>query len=460
MSNVKEKDMTTGSPMKLILAFAIPMAFGYLVQQLYSMVDTMIVGRYLGVKALAAVGATGSINFFVIGFAMGICSGFVIPIAQKFGAKDYKALKKFVGNSAVLAAVISIVMTVTVAVLCGNILKWMNTPTDIFTDAYNYIYVIFLGIPATVFYNLLSGYLRSLGDSRTPLYSLLVASGLNIVLDIFCIVVLNMGVAGAAWATVISQGISGILCLVYIVKKFPILHISRSDLKLDNSYVSALMGMGVPMGLQYSITAIGSIMLQTAVNGLGSMAVAAISAGSKISMFLTCPYDALGNTMATYGGQNVGAKKLERVKKGLGACVFAGAVYSVVVLVITILLGKQLALLFISKQDATAALLDNVQLYLTLNAVCYFLLALVIIVRFMIQGMGFSVFAILAGVLEMVARVFVGLILVPNLGYLGACLGNGAAWIAADIFLIPAFFYVYKKLEKIFSKENEALQEK
>ena len=311
--------MTNGSPMKLILGFSVPLLFGFLFQQFYNMVDTIIVGKCLGVSALAAVGSTGSINFMIIGFCTGACSGFAIPVAQKFGAGDYTGMRKFVANAGWLSAVFAAVMTTIVGLLCMNILQWMNTPEDIIQGAYDYIFVIFLGIPVTYLYNMLAGIIRSLGDSKTPVYFLLLSSLMNIGLDFFTILVLGMGVGGPALATVISQGISAVLCLIYMIRHYPILHMKNGEWKPDGRMLGTLCSMGIPMGLQYSITAIGSVVLQTAVNSLGSMAVAAVSTGSKVSMFFCCPFDALGGTMATYAGQNVGAKKLDRVKEGLKA---------------------------------------------------------------------------------------------------------------------------------------------
>lgn len=446
------KDMTQGSPMKLILEFTLPMIFGFLFQQFYNMADTMIVGRFLGVHALASVGATGSINFCVIGFCMGVCNGFAIPVAQKFGAKDEKRLRRFVGSSALLAIIFATIMTVVTVVLCRSILEFMNTPSDIIDGAYRYIVVIFAGIPATFLYNLLSGYIRSLGDAKTPVIFLTISSILNIVLDVVFIVVFKMGVAGAAWATVVSQAVSGILCFFYMIKHFPILRLKKEDWSLKKKYVGTLCKIGIPMGLQYSITAIGSVILQVAVNSLGSMAVASVTAASKIQMLLGCPYDAMGSTMATYGGQNVGAKRLDRISQGLRSCVIIGVVYSAIAFGVTYLWGKDLAGLFISKGESQ--ILEQVYLYLMGSAIFYILLALVNIIRFLIQGMGYSGFAILAGVCEMAARSFVGFVLVPLLGYKAVCLGNGLAWIAADLFLIPAFFHVMKRLKQIFQEDK------
>lgn len=446
MSKSTTKDMTVGSPMKLILGFAVPLLFGMLFQQIYSLVDTIIVGQFLGVKALAAVGATGSINFLIIGFCNGMCSGFALPVAQRFGARDEDGLRKYIGNSAVLSIILGLAITIVTTLFCRPILELMSTPPDIIDLAYNYIVVIFIGIPAIILYNLLSGYIRSLGDAVTPVIFLVLAACLNIGLDLLFIVVFHWGVFGASFATVISQGISGLLCLFLIMKKFTIMHLKRSDWKLDSAYVRVLLTMGLPMGLQYSITAIGSVILQAAVNPLGSGAVAAMTAATKISCFIVCPFDALGSTMATYGGQNVGAGRLERLGKGLKASTILGLIYSVIALAILYFFGEQLNLLFVSASEVEV--IANSQEFLIANALFYFPLALVNIVRFLIQGMGFSGFAMLAGLCEMVARTLVGLVFVPIFGFSAACFASPAAWIFADAFLIPAFFYTRNKLKK------------
>ena len=458
MAKRQTKDMTTGSPMKLILSFLVPMLFGLLFQQLYNMVDTIIVGKYLGVSALAAVGSTGSINFMIIGFCIGVCSGFAIPVAQKFGEKNETALRRFVANGAWLSLVFAVVMTLIVCIFCRQILVLMNTPEDIIDGAYSYIFVIFMGIPATYLYNMLSGTIRSLGDSTTPLYFLLLSSVMNIFLDFFTILVLHMGVAGAAWATVISQGVSGILCLLYMKKKFAILKMQGDEWKPDKNSMMILCGMGIPMGLQYSITAIGSVILQTAVNSLGSVAVASVTAGSKISMFFCCPFDAMGATMATYGGQNIGARKLDRIDQGVKACVLLGAVYAALALAVLYFFSDVVALLFVDA--AELEILANTRSFLVANSLFYFPLALINIIRFMIQGLGYSKLAIIAGVCEMIARSFVGFCLVPVFGYAAVCFANPIAWIAADAFLLPAYRHVMGRLRKLLgwkadNKEKE-----
>ncbi len=450
MASNTTKDMTSGSTMKLILGFAVPLLMGMLFQQVYSLVDTIIVGRFLGVSALAAVGATGSINFLIVGFCQGICNGFALPVAQRFGAKDYDGLRKYVGNSAVLSIIFGGAITLITVIACRPILELMQTPADIIDLSYHYIVVIFAGIPAIMLYNILSAYLRSLGDSITPVIFLVLSAGLNIGLDLLFIVTFHWGVFGAAFATVLSQAVSGILCLILIIKKFDLLHLKREDWKLDWGYSRYLLIMGLPMGLQYSITAIGSVILQASVNTLGSTAVASMTAGSRISMFVVCPFDALGSTMATFGGQNVGAGRLDRLGRGLRSAVILGAIYSALILVILIFFGRDLILLFVSAKEA--AVIAQAKQFLVTNAAFYLMLALVNIVRFLIQGMGFSGFAVFAGVFEMVARTLVGLVFVPIFGFTAACSANPLAWIFADCFLIPAFFHCRKKLQNAMTR--------
>ena len=435
------KDLTTGSPMRLILNFTVPTLFGLLFQQLYNMVDAMIVGKLLGSQALGAVGATGSINFFVIGFCLGVCSGFAIPVAQRMGAKDYPQMRRFVANAAYLSGLIALVLTVATGLLCRNILTAMRTPGDLFENANAYIFVIFMGIPVVFLYNLLACIIRALGDSRTPVYFLALSSGLNIALDLICILVFNWGVAGAAIATVVSQGVSGVACLVYMIRRFPILHVTREESRLDLAACKSLCAMGVPMGLQYSITAIGSIVLQTSVNALGSLYVTAVATGSKVYQVLACPYDAMGAAMATYCGQNVGAGRLDRLRQGVRACSLLGLIYFVIAFAAMLFLAPQAAMLFLDPAETgLETLLALTSQYIVTLTAFFFPLALVNILRFSIQGMGFGTFAILAGVLEMIARTVVGHFFVPALGYGAACFASPAAWICADLFLIPACF--------------------
>lgn len=440
------KDMTSGSPARLILRFTIPLIFGNLFQQFYSMVDTIIVGRFLGKESLAAVGSTGSINFLIIGFCLGLCSGFAIPVSQQFGAKNFAEMKKYIGNTIWLTIWSSVLFTVATVLLCRPMLEWMNTPSDIIEEAYWYIVVIFAGIPAIFLYNVQAALLRALGDSRTPVVFLVIASFLNIALDLLLIVVIPMGVVGAAVATVLSQLLSGVACFVFIVKKFPALHISRQDLHIDTGYLTRLCSIGIPMGLQFSITAIGSIILQTSVNALGSGIVAAVTAAGRLYSLFACAFDALGVAMSTYGGQNIGARKVERLSPGLRAAMIIGSIYSVFSLLVIWLLGKPLLTLFVEATEVE--IINNAYLFMMINVAFFIPLAGVNIFRLMIQGMGYSKMAVFAGVSEMIARGVVGAWLVPALGYIAACFASPIAWIMADLFLIPAYYAIVHHLKK------------
>ena len=420
------KDMTTGSPAKLILGFAIPMLMGLLFQQFYSMVDTIIVGKFLGVDALASVGSTAAINFMINGFVIGVCTGFSIPVAQRFGAQDYKNMRRFVANAGWLASFFAVVMTVIVCLLTRQILVWMQTPDNIIDGAYSYIFFVFAGIPATYLYNTLAGIIRALGDSRTPVYFLILSSLINIVLDLFFIVQIGTGTAGAAYATVIAQAVSGILCLIYMKKKFDILKMHREETRISTYHLYRLCMMGIPMGLQYSITAIGSVV--------------------KIGMFFCCPFDALGGTMATYAGQNAGAGKTDRIRQGVRSATFIGSIYSVLACIVLTLFGGVIPLLFVDASETVV--IHQAHQFLTFNSLFYIPLTIVNVWRFTIQGMGYSLLAILAGVCEMIARALVGFALVPIFGYIIICFASPLAWLMADAFLIPAFYYCLQNLLK------------
>ena len=331
--------MTAGNPTKIILDFTFPIFIGNVFQQFYNMADTVIVGKFVGTKALAAVGSTGTIMFLILGFVLGMTAGFTVLTAQKFGAGDMKAMRQTVGGAAVLSILVTIVLTAGSMLFMKPLLRFMHTPSDIFDDAYSYIMIICAGIAAQMLYNLLASVLRALGNSKVPLYFLILSALLNIVLDLVLIIVFHLGAPGAAYATVISQGVSGVLCLVYIVKKIPVLHLERDDWKPKAHLLKIQLGIGIPMALQYSITAIGTMMVQTSLNLLGSGLVAAFTAASKIEQVVTQAYVALGTTMATYCAQNIGAGKIERVKDGYKANMFMVVVFSGIITLIIFLFG-------------------------------------------------------------------------------------------------------------------------
>lgn len=438
--------MTCGSPAKMIMGFTIPIFIGNVFQQFYNMADAVIVGKFVGTNALAAVGSTGTIIFLIIGFLMGLTAGFTVFPAQRFGAGDLKAMRKSVGSAAVLSAIVSVLMTVGSMLCMKPLLILMNTPEDIFDDAYAYIMIICAGIVAQVLYNLLASILRAIGNSKTPLYFLIFAALLNIVLDLVFIIVFHMGAAGAAYATVISQGISGLLCLIYIIKAVPILKLEKHDWMLDMHLVKLQLGVGFPMALQYSITAIGTMMVQSALNILGSTAVAAFTAASKIEQVVTQAYVAMGTTMATYCAQNMGAGKVGRIRKGFRVATWIGIGYSIAAGLLVIFVGKYMSYLFIS--DTSGEILNYVDIYLKCVGIFFIPLTIVNVYRNGIQGMGYGILPMLAGVAELVGRGVVALIASARRSYIGACLASPFAWVLAGGLLLFVYFYIIKQLSK------------
>ena len=446
------QDMTTGSPIRRVLAFCAPLLIGNLFQQCYNLADSVLVGRILGVNSFAAVGSTGALNFLVLGFALGICSGFAIPIAQSFGAGDEDEVRRRTGQLVWLGLLFTGVITLIALVWTRDILRLTQTPPEIMEEAYRYIHIVFLGAGATILYNLTSGVLRALGDSRTPLYFLIGAALVNIVLDIAFMRLLGMGVEGAAFATVLSQLLSGVACLVYMWRRVPMLHLKGEDLRPDVRRMSLIAAVGVPMGLQFSITAVGTIMVQSAVNGLGTSAVAAVSAGSKVHMLVSAPLDSCGVAMATYCGQNLGAKDLPRIRKGVQGITIAAFLFCAGAFCFNYFAGSAVASVFLD--GASASILADVHTYLTANGMAYPMLAIIFIFRSGLQGMGFSNQAMAAGLAELLARALVAFGLVGRLGYLAVCLANPAAWLAADILLLTLYRVEMGRLERLWAKET------
>lgn len=445
MEKSPTKDLTAGNVTKSILAFAIPLFCGMLFQQFYNLFDTIIVGQALGVDALAGVGSTGSINFLILGFCNGMASGCAIPVAQRFGAKDEVGVRRYCANIIYLGAAFSVILTVLSCVFCGNILRLMGTLDNVFSYAYGYIFFIFLGIPVTFIYNVLSGIIRSLGDSKSPVIFLVIAIIINIGLDVLFLVGFRLGVEFAAIATVISQAVSAACCFIYMKKKFPILRLQKEDYRPDFARIGTLAKMGLPMGLQYSVTAIGSIMITSAINSLDSTAyVAGVAAAVKISGFFCTPFDALGSTMATFGGQNVGARRYERLNKGIISASVIGAVYAVAAFLVLFFFGDKLSVVFLDEvnDEVTSA----AWLMLAINSAFYIPLMFVNVGRFMIQGMGFSFVAIISGILEMVGRGFVALVPVSRFGFTAVCFASPVAWILADLFLVPTYIICKRRV--------------
>ena len=445
------KDMTTGNPVKLILTFSIPLLIGNIFQQFYSMADTVIVGRFLGVDALAAVGSTGAMAFLVNGFVLGLTSGFAVLVSQRFGANDEEGVKKAFASSLILSIIMTILVTAISMVSAKPLLELMNTPENIINDSLSYIIIIFAGNIAIIFYNMLSSILRALGDSKTPLYFLIIASILNIMLDIVFIVNFHMGVAGAAYATIISQSISAILCAIYIVKRFPILKLKKKHWKIRKSYVEKQLRIGVPMALQFSITAAGAMVLQGALNNFGSKIIASYTAASKVQQLVMQPSITFGMAMATYAGQNLGAGKFNRIKEGVKKCSIISIIVSIASTIIVILFGGVFTKMFIDGNDVEV--IYYAKQYLNTVSIFYIPLGLIFVYRNTLQGVGESFVPMMAGVAEMIARTVVAFTLPLLLDFIGIALADPAAWIAA---CVPLMITYYRKLNTIL-KEKEVL---
>lgn len=447
-------DMTVGNPTKIILNFTLPIFIGNVFQQFYNMADAVIVGKFVGTKALAAVGSTGTIMFLIYGFVVGMTAGFTVLTAQKFGAGDLPAMRRTVAGASILSLIIGLILTAAFMLLMEPWLHLMNTPSDIYTDAYAYIMIISGGILAQMLYNLLASILRALGNSKVPLYFLIFSALLNIALDLFFIIVFHMGAAGAAIATIISQGVSGLLCLVYIIKKVPILHMTREDWHPEGALLKRQMQIGIPMALQYSITAIGTMMVQSSLNILGSTLVAAFTAASKIEQVVTQAYVALGTTIATYGAQNMGAGNIPRIRKGFRSSTIIGVVYSFAAAALVMTVGKYMSYLFVSED--VALIIDSVDIYLKCVGAFFIPLTIVNIYRNGIQGLGYGLLPMMAGVAELIGRGVVAVIAARQHSYLGVCLASPAAWVLAAALLLVMYFYIVKfDLKKIISRREK-----
>lgn len=444
-----QHDMTSGSPMKMILSFTFPIFIGNVFQQFYNMADTVIVGKFVGTKALAAVGSTGTIMFLIYGFVVGMTAGFTVLTAQKFGAGDMKAMRQTVAGASILSLIVGLILTAAFMILMKPWLMAMNTPADIFADAYAYIMIVSAGILAQMLYNLLASILRALGNSKVPLYFLILSALLNIVLDLVLIIVFHMGAAGAAVATVVSQGVSGLLCLIYIAKCVPVLRMSRDDWRPSGYLLKTQIRIGIPMALQYSITAIGTMMVQSSLNILGSTLVAAYTAANKIEQVVSQAYVALGTTLATYSAQNIGAGDVPRIRQGFKATTWIGVIYSFAAAALVMTVGKYMTYLFVSED--VELIMGSVDLYLKCAGSLFIPLAIVNIYRNGIQGLGYGLLPMMAGVAELVGRGVMSVIAAQQKSYLGVCLASPAAWVLAAALLIGMYFYVIKiDLKNIF----------
>ena len=437
------KSLTSGNPLKLILQFSIPLILGSLFQQTYNMVDAAIVGKTLGANALGSVGASSSIQFLVLGFCMGISLGFGIPIAREFGAENFERMRSYIYNASILCVVFSVLLTALCVFFCDDILKLLKTPDILFADANNYLVIIFFGISCNIFYNFNSSMLRAVGNSKTPFYFLVFSSILNVILDFFCILVLHWGVAGAAIATVFSQGLSAVLCKFVIMRKYEILTTREENKKIDQELCIDLLSMALPMGFQFSITAIGSMFIQSSNNALGAIYTSGFAAATKIKQFFMSIFDSLAVGISTFVSQNLGAKKFDRIKIGLTQGTIVGISFAIFVGIILNVFGIQLSCIFLPVDD-TVVLNISYQFLRTIGCF-FFVLATLMIVRMSLQGLGFANRAVVVGILEMIARIVISIFFVPKYGYTAVCFADPIPWIVGVIYVIIMFKICYKK---------------
>jgi len=448
------KELTHGSPIKLILFFTIPLLIGNIFQQFYATVDMIIVGQTLGKDSLAAVGATGSINFLIVGFAVGLTAGLSIVTAQRFGAKDEAGVKRGFATSILISLAVSVVLTVLSLILVRPILQVMQTPPEIIDQSQAFISVILAGVICTVAFNVLSNVIRALGDSRTPLFFLIIATLINIGLDFFFILGLGMGVEGAGLATITAQLISSLLCLVYIYKKIPMLQLKKSDFALvTKEDLVKHARLAFPMAFQASIIAIGAIVLQIAINTLGTDAVAANTAASRIDQFAILPTMSFGVTMATFAAQNLGAKKYGRIIKGVKQGLLLSVSFAIFIGAVVIIFGQTLAKMFVSAQETQV--LHLVQTYFNINASMYWILAILFILRYTLQGLGRAAVPTIAGVMELIMRVVAAIFLTSALGYPGTVSANPLAWIGSVAVLAYSCVKAMKHLQEMDRKQKE-----
>ena len=448
-------DLTTGPPLRLMVKFALPMLAGMLFQQLYHFADAFVVGRTLGMEALAAVGASGGIMFLLLGFTFGKTNGFSIPVARHFGAGDYDGLRRSVAVGAVLSAIVAVVLSIVGIPLGRYLLIWLDTPANLLADATSFLTIVFAGSSTIVAFNYLSSIIRALGDSRTPLYFLAASSVLNIALVFALVLGTNLGVAGAALATVLSQLATVIACLVLVVKKMPLLRPRREDWKLQRDDVMEHLNLGMPMGFQMSIIAIGTLVLQYAINGLGSDAVAAFTAGTRVDGLAMTPLQAFGGAIATYVAQNRGAGEWARIRQGVGQTAWLMIGIAVAVGALVIVWGQGIVRGFAGGDDHADVIIAQAHQLLVVTGLTYTLLALLWVSRSALQGLGHAGIPTLSGVIELILRSAVALLLVGPLGFLGACLAAPAAWLGA---LIPLWISWDRRRRELMVWESEAAE--
>jgi len=438
-------DLTVGNPLKRILGFCVPLLIGNLFQQLYQLINSVIVGRFLGVDAFAAIGSTGSLNNMVMGFALGLCTGLCIPVAQKYGAGDIRGLREAEAHGLYIAGTAAVLVTVLFTLYAQPILVFFQTPESLLGDATAYIRTLLAGSSGLILYNMVIGYVRALGDSKTPLLFLIVAALLNICLDLLFIAVFQMGVTGAALGTVLAQTLSAILCILTIRKRIPILRLNRQHARPSLPVLGRLSVTALPIGLQLSISAAGSILVQIAINRLGAEAVAGMALGGKVQGVFFAPLDALGVAVVIFVSQNFGAGRLDRIRKGLTQTLLASAGYAAAGFAFMWFAGTDFARVFVS--DAGDEIYALAQQVLRIQGFFFIPLTVIYVYRNALHGLGYARAAMVSGIFETMARITVALFVVSLLGFQGACLATPAAWTSSELFLLPMYFYAIRKLE-------------
>ena len=450
--NSAVKDLTIGEPAKLIFYFTLPLLAGNVFQQLFGFVDTLIVGRFLGVEALAAVGCTGSLMFLMLGFVMGATSGFSIYTGQCFGAKNFDGIRYSVVVCTVLSVILSIVLAILGVIYCRKLLILMDTPPEILDGAYSFIKIIYAGVAGFVLLQMQTNLIRALGDSRAPTIIQATTLCINIALEPVAIILLGLGIPGAAEATIVSLILGNIICAIYIKRKIPLLHVRKEDFKFDTAVILQHLKIGLPMGFQSSIIAIGAVVLQMALNSLGPVAVASYAAAQRVDSIAVMPMMSFGVAIAAYTAQNFGAQKFARINEGVKKTIWMSCSFSVAVAIFNILFGSEIIKLFVG--EGQEQIVQYGQLFLTVNGLSYWALALLFIFRFTLQGLGQALVPTFAGAVELIMRIVAAIVLVEYWGFLGACLAAPMAWLGAAIPLAVAFFITRKKLMRLYTEED------
>lgn len=446
--------MTKGSAFRLMLLFSIPLLIGNEFQQFYSMVDTIVVGRFVGIDALAAVGATSGFSFMVIGFAQGLTMGFSVIVSQRYGASDYQQMRKAYAMSILCSLFTSIIVSVLFALVSMPLLRLIQTPENIINDANLYIITIYLGLAAPIYYNLFSSILRAVGDSKSPLIFLLISSVLNIVLDLFFVIVVPLGCLGVAVATIISQVISAFLCYFYIVKKYPMFRLTKSDLQIDKKLCKRLFQIGLPGALQFSVCAIGVVIVQAAINGFGSDVVAAYSVGVKIENVITVIFQVLGMAISTFAGQNLGAGNIKRVRHGFNVAFFMMIGATVIAIALAYFIAEPMAYIFVDRNTTDPVIIENCIFYVRTISKFFFFLGLIFIYRTGCQGLGSGAIPMISSITELIARSITAVTLPSLLGYFGVVLSSPLAWAAAGIICPICYFKYINKVEMRLEKNK------